>query len=107
MATPPSDFQRPAGWFYWGNLLRLGMDVAPRWQFTWITSALLRHAAGLEAAAAKRRSHRFVAWARAQAPGEATLFQWLRERPPFVPAPAGEGLKAKGYQQVAKSKAAV
>ena len=58
-----------------------------------VLSGLLYRARQIEAWYGADRSIQFKKWLTANAPsGDASVFRWLRERPPFVNAPVDEDL---------------
>jgi hypothetical protein len=73
-----------------------------------IFSGLLLRARQIEADFGADRSKQFRKWLSANAPsGDASVFRWVRERPPFVPAPVDEEPNICNYHDACDAKARV
>ena len=65
-----------------------------------LASFFLDRARAIEAKLGAERSRNYRAWLRRAAPqGEASVHSWIRERPPFVPAPIDVDCSIIGYHR--------
>ena len=106
-ATPPN-CDRPEEWKNWRNLVWWGLWRVEESIFKAVLSSLLFRARQIEASYGANRYTHFKNWLTANAPsGDASVFRWLRERPPFVNAPVDEELNILGYGDACNVRASV
>ena len=90
-ATPPEGGS-PWEWKKWRAMVKVGIWRIPAAYLKKTFSDLLDRARMIEGRLASERTKMYLQWMRRAAPqGEASVYRWIREKPPFVSAPIGEG----------------
>jgi hypothetical protein len=83
-ATPPN-CDRPEEWKDWRSLVWWGLWRVDEGVFKMVLSGLLFRARQIAAPYGANRGMQFKKWLTANAPsGDASVFRWLRERPPLL-----------------------
>ena len=106
-AKPPGD-DDALQWKSWKVHTRRGIGAISVPFLRKLASFFLDRARAGEAKLGAERSRNYRTWLRRAAPqGEASVYRWIRERPPFVPAPIDVDGSIIGYHRACDKKAKV
>ena len=106
-AKPPGDCEA-LQWRSWKAHTRRGLYQVPTLFLRKLASFFLDRARAIESKLGADRSRKYREWLRRAAPqGDASVYRWIRERPPFVPAPVDANLAIVPYHAAYDAKARV